>query len=112
MSPAHKGLIGLTILATVGLVAFWASRRFSFEARKTEILLLEMLTNVSSDLEKLDAKFEDMSTQAEIARSRLRQLVALHRENLFVCAILRERRGRRTSRLRKRMVHNEVGERG
>lgn len=93
MSVTQKILLGVTILASVGLVlALLASKRFVLEPRRKEGLLLEMLSNVSTDLNRLDADFDGMSTQMDLARNRLGRLIALHRENLLVCAMLRERR--------------------
>lgn len=111
MSVTQKILLGVTILASVGLVlALLASKRLVPEPRRKEGLLLEMLSNVSTDLDRLDAGFEGMSTQMDLARNRLGRLIALHRENLLVCAMLRERRRKSISKRKPRVGENEESE--
>ncbi|KAG7209584.1 hypothetical protein KM043_011245 [Ampulex compressa] len=91
-SLSQRGLLGLTILMTLGLVAFLASKRLTYDPRGKESILLEMISNISNNLDRLDAGFETMSTQTEIAKSRLKRLIELYRENMLLCAILNERR--------------------
>lgn len=102
---AQKGVLGLTILTTVGLVALLASKRLGYEPRRRDGLLLEMINNVSSELNRLDSGYDGITTQMDLAKNRLAQLVTLHRENLLVCAILREKRNKAL----RRMAGNESG---
>lgn len=95
-SPMQKSLLGLTVLMIAGLMAFLISRKLMLETHRKDSLLLEMISNISTNLDRLDTNFNDISTQTKIARNRLKQLIMLHRENLLVCAILRERSQKRT----------------
>ncbi|EZA62472.1 hypothetical protein X777_10102 [Ooceraea biroi] len=110
-SPMQRSLLGLTVLIIVSLMivsltAFLLGRRLTVETRRRDGLLLDMIANISGNLDRLDTGLNDIAVQTEVARNRLRQLVALHRENLFVCAVLAEKqRLRRTSgekRMRRR----------
>lgn len=99
----QRSLLGLTVLIIVSLMivsltAFLLGRKLTVETRRRDGLLLDVIANISNNLDRLDAGLDDIAAQTGIARNRLRQLVALHRENLFVCAVLAERqRQRRTS---------------
>lgn len=91
----QRNLLGLTLLIIVGLTVFLLSRKLTLEVRKRDGLLLDMIANISGSLDRLDGGLNDIVTQTGTARNRLRQLVALHRENLLVCALLGERQRQR-----------------
>lgn len=90
----QRSLLGLTVLMAIGLMVFLVSRRLVLETRRRDSVFLDMIANVSGNLNRLDSGFDDIAAQTGIARDRLRQLIALHRENLFICAILSEKRQR------------------
>ncbi|KAL6442058.1 hypothetical protein ACFW04_002408 [Cataglyphis niger] len=91
----QRNLLGLTLLIIVVLTVFLLSRKLTLEARKRDGLLLDMIANISGSLDRLDGGLNDIVTQTGTARNRLRQLVALHRENLLVCALLGEKQRQR-----------------
>lgn len=101
MSLPHKSLLGSSILLMIALVALLTSKRYGLETRKKDkdALLLDIIANISGTIDKLNAGFDGMAIETEIAKNRLKQLVALHRENAAICAILQEQR--RKKRLRK-----------
>ncbi|XP_025073117.1 uncharacterized protein LOC112552326 [Pogonomyrmex barbatus] len=87
----QKSLLGLTVLMIVGVTTFLFSRKLILETRRRDSLLLDMIANVSGHLNRLDSGFDDIATQTGIARNRLSRLIALHRENFLVCALLDEK---------------------
>lgn len=90
---AQKTLLGLTILIVLGLVTLLASKKFDVQLRKKNgLLLMEMINNVSVQVDRLDTGYEGITTQTNLARNRLARLIMLHRENLLVCAILGQKR--------------------
>lgn len=95
----QRSLLGLTVLTIVGLTTFLLSRKLALETRRRDSLLLDMIANISGHMDQLDSGFDDIAAQTGIARNRLLRLVALHRENLLMCAILgeKQRRPKRTS---------------
>ncbi|KAH0947361.1 hypothetical protein HN011_007874 [Eciton burchellii] len=95
-SSMQKSLLGLTVLIIVSLMiisltTFLLGKRLIIDTRRRDGLLLDMIANISGNLDRLDAGLDDIAAQTEIARNRLRQLVAFHRENFFVCVILAEK---------------------
>lgn len=88
----QRSLLGLTVLTIVGLTTFLLSRKLTLETHRREGLLLDMIANISGHIDRLDSGFDDIAAQTGIARNRLLRLVALHRENLLVCALLGEKR--------------------
>lgn len=98
MTLYQKSLLGVTILTTVGIITLLASNRYGPEIHKRDEALLEMLSNISSELDRLDSGYDGITTQTNLAKNRLAQLIGLHRENLLLCAILGEKRDRRTGR--------------
>ncbi|XP_025991365.1 uncharacterized protein LOC113003957 [Solenopsis invicta] len=93
----QRSLLGLMVLTIVGLTTFLLSRKLTLETRRRDGLLLDTIANISGHLDRLDSGFDDIASQSEIARNRLLQLVALHRENLLMCALLGEKRRRKSS---------------
>lgn len=91
----QRNLLGLTLLIIVGLTVFLLSRKLTLEARKRDGLLLDLIANISGSLDRLDGGLNDIVAQTEAARNRLRHLVALHRENLLMCALLGEKQKKR-----------------
>lgn len=87
----QRSLLGLTVLTIVGLTTFLLSKKLTLETRKRDGLLFDMIANISGHLDQLDSSFDDIAAQTGIARNRLLRLVALHRENLLVCALLGEK---------------------
>jgi len=86
------------LLTIVGLTTFLLSKKLTLETHRRDGLLLDMIANISGHLDRLDSGFDGIAAQTGIARNRLLRLVALHRENLLVCAILGEKqRQMRTS---------------
>lgn len=97
-SSMQRNLLGLTLLVIVGLTVLLLGRKLTLEARKRDSLLLDMIANISGSLDRLDGGLDDVVARTGTARNHLRHLVALHRENLLVCALLGEKqRQRRTS---------------
>lgn len=96
MTSMQRNLLGLTVLTIVGLT-FLLSRKLTLETRKRDSLLLDMIANISSHLDRLDSGFDDIAAQTEIARNYLLRLVAFHRENLLVCTLLGEKRRQMSS---------------
>ncbi|KAG5328781.1 SC5A8 protein, partial [Acromyrmex heyeri] len=91
LSSMQRSLLGLTVLTIVGLTTFLLSKKLALETRKRDGLLLDMIANISGHLDRLDSSFDGIAAQTGIARNRLLRLVALHRENLLVCALLGEK---------------------
>ncbi|XP_018310089.1 uncharacterized protein [Mycetomoellerius zeteki] len=87
----QRSLLGLIVLTIVGLTTFLLSKKLALESRKRDSLFLDMIANISGHLDRLDSDFGDIAAQTGIARNRLLRLVALHRENLLVCALLGEK---------------------
>ncbi|XP_070163291.1 uncharacterized protein [Polyergus mexicanus] len=115
----QRNLLGLTLLIIVGLTVFLLSRKLTLEVRKRDGLLLDMIANISGSLDRLDGGLNDIVTQTGTARNRLRQLVALHRENLLVCALLGEKQRQRrmsdedkTTEVRRVAQSSVTGSRG
>lgn len=94
----HKAILGSAILLTIASIAFLTSKRYGFEIRKKDsnALLLDMIANISGTIDKLNTGFDGMSIRTEVARNRLRQLVAFHREHAAICSILRKLRRMKT----------------
>lgn len=91
-------LAGLTALLVIGLTVFLIGRRLALEARRRDGLLLDAIANIGGELERLESGLDEIRARTGVARNRLRQLVALHRESLMVCArMLDERRRDRPS---------------
>ncbi|XP_018401905.1 PREDICTED: uncharacterized protein LOC108779059 [Cyphomyrmex costatus] len=92
----QRSLLGLgTVLTIVGLTTLLLSKKLALETRKRDGLLLDIIANISGHLDRLDSGFDDIAAQTGIARNRLLQLIALHRENLLICALLDEKRRQR-----------------
>lgn len=91
MSLVQKILLWLSIMAIFFLVAFLTKKKFAFESRKNS-LFLEMISNISSSLDKLDNDLDQVLNRAEAAKNRLKQLAVIQRENLMICALLRQKR--------------------
>lgn len=87
----QRSLLGLMVLTIVGLTTFLLSKKLTLETHRRDGLLLDMIANISGHLDRLDSSFDGIAAQTGIARNRLLRLVALHRENLLVCAILGEK---------------------
>lgn len=100
MSLLYKGLLGSSILLMIALVTLLSSKRYSLESRKKDkdALLLDIIANISGTIDKLSTGFDGMAMETEMARSRLKQLVALHRENAAICAMLHKQRKKKISR--------------
>ncbi|XP_014477376.1 PREDICTED: sodium-coupled monocarboxylate transporter 1-like [Dinoponera quadriceps] len=103
-SPMQRSLLALTVLTVIGLAIFLLGKRLALETRRRDSLLLDMIANISGNLDRLDTGFDNISAQTGVARKRLRQLVALHRENLFVCAALGRKTAARRPRRRRRFA--------
>ncbi|XP_046738928.1 uncharacterized protein LOC124407126 [Diprion similis] len=86
----QKSLLGLSIFMTIVLVAVLTSKKFTLEARRNA-LLLEMVANISTDLDKLDDGLDIIASRTEVAKGQLRKLAILHRDNLMICALLHEK---------------------
>ncbi|XP_046415372.1 uncharacterized protein LOC124299679 [Neodiprion virginianus] len=86
----QKSLLGLSVFMTIVLVAVLTSKKFALEARRNA-LLLEMVANISTDLDKLDDGFDIIASRTEVAKGQLRKLATLHRDNLMICALLHEK---------------------
>lgn len=86
----QKSLLGLSVFMAIVLVAVMTSKKFTLEARRNA-LLLEMVANISTDLDKLDNGFDSIASRAEAAKGQLRRLAAIHRDNLMICALLHEK---------------------
>lgn len=96
-------LLGLTVLMiVVGLTGLLLGRRHTLETRRRDGLLLDVIANISSGLDRLDGGLDDIVAQTKIARNRLRQLIVIHRENLLVCAMLNEKRKQKKQLIRRR----------
>lgn len=100
MSLPYKGLLGSSILLMIALVALLTSKRYGLETRKKDkdALLLDIIANISGTIDKLSTGFDGMAMETEMARSRLKQLVALHRENAAICAMMHEQRRKKILR--------------
>ncbi|KAH0947453.1 hypothetical protein HN011_006430 [Eciton burchellii] len=112
-SSMQKSLLRLTVLIIVSLVlmiislkVFLFGKKLMMETRRQDDLFLDMITNISGNLNRLDAGLDEIAAQTRIARNRLQQLIALHRENLFVCAVFAEKQRQQQisggKRIRKR----------
>lgn len=75
-------------------VALLTSKKFTLESRRNA-LLLEMVANISTDLDKLENGFDTIVSRTEAAKGQLRRLAALHRDNLMICALLHQRHGKK-----------------
>lgn len=96
-------LLGLTVLMiVVGLTGLLLGRRHTLETRRRDGLLLDVIANISGGLDRLDGGLDDITAQTEVVRNRLRQLIAIHRENLLMCAMLSEKRKQRKPLTRRR----------
>ena len=91
MSLVQKILLWLSIMVIFFLVAFLTRKKFVFESKKNS-LFLEMIRNISSNLDKLDTDLDQVLNRAEAAKNKLKQLAIIQRENLMICALLREKR--------------------
>lgn len=93
MSPVQKFILGIVFLMTIVLLVIVSSKKFMDEARRNN-LALEMIANVSTGLDKLEVSFDKMTTDTQLVKRRLQQLLAIHRENLLACALMNERSGK------------------
>lgn len=98
MSILYKVLVGLSIILGIVLIAVLNGNKMSLESKKNA-LLLEIIGNVSHGLDKLDTGLESIMSETKVAKERIHQLVALHRENLVACAAARLRNNKRLDSL-------------
>lgn len=74
-------MIGLILIVT-----------FIGNAKRSDIVL-QMMANMSRNLDKLDAGLNAINTETEIAKNRFKKLIDMHRERLIDC-IFRKNEGK------------------
>lgn len=91
MSLIQKVVLVIAITTAILLVAIVTKKKISMDVRRN-MTFFEMIANVSSGLDKLNSGFDDIIAKTQNARTRLKQLGLLHKENLIMCALLRDKR--------------------
>lgn len=75
----QKSLIAITVMIGVILIV-----NFIGKAKRSDIIL-QMMANMSRNLDKLDAGLDAINSETEIAKNRFKKLIILHREKLIDC---------------------------
>lgn len=94
----QKTILALTLLSVFVLAVFVTTKKFTLDSHRHDVLM-EMVANISSDLDKLENGFDTIAARTEVAKRQIRRIAAVHRENIIICALLRERHSKKETKL-------------
>lgn len=75
----QKSFIIIILMASLLIIASFINK-----ARRSE-LVLQMMMNVSRNLDKIETGLNVMNSETELAKKRFRKLIGLHRERILNC---------------------------
>uniref|UniRef100_A0A0C9QJ80 Tig_0 protein n=1 Tax=Fopius arisanus TaxID=64838 RepID=A0A0C9QJ80_9HYME len=82
----HKGVIIILVMSGTIILTGLVTK-----TRKNDIIL-EMMANVSRNIDKLEAGIDAINSETEIAKTRFQKLIGIQRERLLECFFRRNER--------------------